>query len=1194
MATMYVGGGLYLPTTGTASKPKTTSTPTGGTVTVAQRNAIASTKKPAATTVAKKPTTNTLSSMAGSSLGTTSTKKPTTVASPASTSSMGTSRSVTRSGNTAAQNAAVASLLSGAGTRSPTTNPLSTMAGRTLGINAALPQPPQLTKAQIGNRFTQSLAAGAKTGAAVPNPAGLTRDEADTLRSRFYTDFYSGKPVQQIALVPMTGRGIAAPTLTEKYGYLFGARNDDKPYVSAYDVAQHGSMSQAPDRLLPSNQYAGSLNGGVPFLDTAASNTAATIAGAGNAFFAPLAGLAYGAGDAFDGGEFVPDFLAGFARGEGDVNQFFDPAIALNRKLGRKAGDIVNVGSVAGVLPGVMGPTRAAAEAAAAASAAARASADLRAVAGIDAAITPTPTVQKPTFRQFMDGVYAGEQAAVPPPVSVGPRIPQGGISPTPAAVSPAEIARLESIVGNLGTRAQRAAIPSVPPSVARLPPDDLDALYRAVQEGMAAPDLPVATPAKPALSPREEYVRDFVETWGELPPANDAYFGPTSARTLYDPSTLSDPLSDGSLASVQSLSTPMEGIYPYPRGRTSSQYDDMLYSSVEDALGLGPTLARAEQLTPPAATGGNPATGRNAYTDVIDAVEAEKAALAARSGELFPDINPAATISDPVDVFGPQLPALPRQLINSYPTPAQWMDTVGPQRSAGTPFVNSFPDPMDVFGPQRPDFMFPDEAADIIRSGGPRVDATPRRFTPTAAGVRSIVGAGAGIPLALLPFADLPSGGGIDAVERGGVGPSAALDQIVKTPTGADITRADRARMRQGYGEASQLAAKAVAEKRDAEWSALPVAPAAPGVKFGDVKVRNGVPVKRNEFGAIVPVVNPNEPRLIPDPAFVPSIIPDNYPVDSDVPVVAVDPAGIDEVMPVDTSLTGPAVKAAEAAFMDPVEVEKRKAVTNRPEGGEFGSYTRFEPGPTASSGEQDEDTAAPAAGTKFTPGPGQFVGTDGYIYEQSSDGSFEQVGRVPGYTPAQLSEAANKGAFRDPNNIVVGSGKRTKSAPAESLVATKPSSKKRKKKDEDETDGGTGGTGTGGTGTGTYTPPTQAMIDALYAPYMRQYTGPGAGYVPGVNPEWRYFTPAFADGGLVDGRLVLGDGGPKEDKIPATIDGVEQAKLSNGEFVMTAAAVKNAGGGDIELGAKRLMDLNNMLSYGRPAERLKVQHVK
>jgi hypothetical protein len=118
--------------------------------------------------------------------------------------------------------------------------------------------------------------------------------------------------------------------------------------------------------------------------------------------------------------------------------------------------------------------------------------------------------------------------------------------------------------------------------------------------------------------------------------------------------------------------------------------------------------------------------------------------------------------------------------------------------------------------------------------------------------------------------------------------------------------------------------------------------------------------------------------------------------------------------------------------------------------------------------------------------------------------------------------------------------------------------------------------------------------MLDALYAPYMRQYTGPGVGYVPGVNPEWQYFTPAFADGGLVDGRLVLGDGGPKEDKIPAMIDGVEQAKLSTGEFVMTAAAVKNAGGGDIELGAKRLMDLNNMLSYGRPAERLKVQHVK
>jgi hypothetical protein len=557
---------------------------------------------------------------------------------------------------------------------------------------------------------------------------------------------------------------------------------------------------------------------------------------------------------------------------------------------------------------------------------------------------------------------------------------------------------------------------------------------------------------------------------------------------------------------------------------------------------------------------------------------------------------------------------------------------------------------------------MFPDEAADIIRRPGPRVAADAKRMDPFTKNMLIAAAAGAGVGsipgLALLangqfgpaPTATTPppSDGsrGIDAVERGGVGPSAKLDQMVKTPTGADITRADRARMRQGYGEASQLAAKAVAEKRDAEWASLPNADPAAGVDRGTVKVRDGVPVKRNEDGAIVPVVDPFEPRLTPDPAFVPSVLPDNYPVDSDVPVVEAD---VSKVMPEDKSLTAQELKDAETAFMDPAEVAKRKAATNKPES-EFGSDTRF---PSGSAGDEAA-TAAPAAGAKFTPGPGQFVGTNGYIYEQSSDGSFERVGRVPGYTPAQLSEAANKGAFRDPNNIVTGGAKpKTKAKkkgertffdeagdflkerfddsvygklsklffpddaaageaaagpeaveyystpPAsvpESLVSSSGSSKKRKPKDETDTGTGTGGTGTGtgGTGTSPYTPEMQAMLNALYGNYMRQYNGPGVGYVPGVDPERNYFTPAFADGGLVDGRLVLGDGGPKEDKIPAMIDGVEQAKLSNGEFVMTAAAVKNAGGGDIELGAKRLMDLNNMLSYGKPADQLKVQHVK
>lgn len=299
--------------------------------------------------------------------------------------------------------------------------------------------------------------------------------------------------------------------------------------------------------------------------------------------------------------------------------------------------------------------------------------------------------------------------------------------------------------------------------------------------------------------------------------------------------------------------------------------------------------------------------------------------------------------------------------------------------------------------------------------------------------------------------------------------------------------------------------------------------------------------------------------------------------------------------------------------------------------------------------------------AGAVFKPGAGQFVGTNGYVYEQSGDGSFKQVGKVPGYTDAQLYEAANKGAFSDPNNIPVGKAKTVTRKPGEKnlldmagdvlkdrfddslfskmflggnknatapwgeasrsmaadlyapetmtyasdrpMMDGSPSStasksekkKKRDRKDDGEDTGGTSGTGgTGSTDTGTYTPPTQQMIDALYAPYFRNAAFPGAEYLPGVSAEFNYF-PRFAEGGAVpDARLVLGHGGPTSDNIPANIDGVQEARLSNGEFVMTAAAVKNAGDGDMTKGAERLMHLNQMLSYGRPANKLNVETVK
>ena len=67
---------------------------------------------------------------------------------------------------------------------------------------------------------------------------------------------------------------------------------------------------------------------------------------------------------------------------------------------------------------------------------------------------------------------------------------------------------------------------------------------------------------------------------------------------------------------------------------------------------------------------------------------------------------------------------------------------------------------------------------------------------------------------------------------------------------------------------------------------------------------------------------------------------------------------------------------------------------------------------------------------------------------------------------------------------------------------------------------------------------------------------------------PDWR-FVPAAAGGGE-----VMGPGSGTSDSIPA--------RLSDGEFVMTARAVRNAGGGDRSLGAARMYDMMNRFERG------------
>ena len=72
-------------------------------------------------------------------------------------------------------------------------------------------------------------------------------------------------------------------------------------------------------------------------------------------------------------------------------------------------------------------------------------------------------------------------------------------------------------------------------------------------------------------------------------------------------------------------------------------------------------------------------------------------------------------------------------------------------------------------------------------------------------------------------------------------------------------------------------------------------------------------------------------------------------------------------------------------------------------------------------------------------------------------------------------------------------------------------------------------------------------------------------------------FYTGAFMNsGGIASlnmdmGGNVSGPGGPKDDMI--------DAKLSDGEFVMTAKAVENFGNGDRYQGARKMYDMMNML---------------
>ena len=81
-------------------------------------------------------------------------------------------------------------------------------------------------------------------------------------------------------------------------------------------------------------------------------------------------------------------------------------------------------------------------------------------------------------------------------------------------------------------------------------------------------------------------------------------------------------------------------------------------------------------------------------------------------------------------------------------------------------------------------------------------------------------------------------------------------------------------------------------------------------------------------------------------------------------------------------------------------------------------------------------------------------------------------------------------------------------------------------------------------------------------------------------IDLDREYTQDKYADGGIAHlaggsfprmSGAIAGPGGPKDDMVPAM--------LSDGEFVMTADAVRNAGGGNRREGARRMYQLMNQL---------------
>jgi hypothetical protein len=97
------------------------------------------------------------------------------------------------------------------------------------------------------------------------------------------------------------------------------------------------------------------------------------------------------------------------------------------------------------------------------------------------------------------------------------------------------------------------------------------------------------------------------------------------------------------------------------------------------------------------------------------------------------------------------------------------------------------------------------------------------------------------------------------------------------------------------------------------------------------------------------------------------------------------------------------------------------------------------------------------------------------------------------------------------------------------------------------------------------------------------RALYGAGGGLVALARGGMTYMEAGGTTGAMGEPRMVAGNGDGMSDSVPATIEGVQEARLANDEFVIPADVVADIGNGSSSAGAKKLYDMMDRIREAR-----------